>query len=212
MQSLTYAIEKYSTMTISDWLFPIFALAAAATSGGAVAADPQVEIKTNVGTIRLELYPDKAPITVENFLKYVQDGHYDGTIFHRVIVNFMIQGGGFDRSYQQKKTREPIRNEAERAVKAGLKNEIGTIAMARTSNPNSATAQFFINVNDNTPLNWGDARGDGNGYAVFGKVVAGLEVVGTIANLPTGAAGPFQRDVPRDPVIIEKMTVVPAKK
>ena len=209
---IAYAIEKYSTMTISDWLFPIFALAAAATSGGAVAADPQVEVKTNFGTIRLELYPDKAPLTVENFLKYVHDGHYDGTIFHRVIVNFMIQGGGFDRNYQQKKTREPIRNEAERAVKAGLKNEIGTIAMARTSNPNSATAQFFINVNDNTPLNWGDSRGDGNGYAVFGKVVAGLEVVGTIANLPTGAAGPFQRDVPRDVVVIEKITVVPAKK
>jgi peptidyl-prolyl cis-trans isomerase B (cyclophilin B) len=209
MQSLTYAIEKYSTMTISDWLFPIFALAAAATSGGAVAADPQVEIKTSAGTIRLELYPDKAPITVENFLKYVQDGHYDGTIFHRVIPNFMIQGGGFDRSYQQKKTREPIRNEAERALKAGLKNDIGTVAMARTSNPHSATAQFFINVSDNTFLNSG-ARDEG--YTVFGKVVAGLDVVGTIANLPTGAGGPFPKDVPRDPVIIEKMTVVPAKK
>ena len=209
MQSLTYAIEKYSTMTISDWLFPFFALAAAATSGGAVAADPQVEIKTNVGTIRLELYPDKAPLTVENFLKYVQDGHYDGTIFHRVIPNFMVQGGGFDRSYQQKKTRDPVRNEAERALKAGLKNDIGTVAMARTSNPHSATAQFFINVNDNTFLNSG-ARDEG--YTVFGKVVAGMETVGKIASLPTGAGGPFPKDVPRDPVIIEKMTVVPAKK
>jgi cyclophilin family peptidyl-prolyl cis-trans isomerase len=196
-------------MTISDWLFPIFALAAAATSGGAVAADPQVEIKTSAGTIRLELYPDKAPITVENFLKYVQDGHYDGTIFHRVIVNFMIQGGGFDRGYQQKKTREPIRNEAERALKAGLKNDIGTIAMARTSNPHSATAQFFINVSDNAFLNSG-ARDEG--YTVFGKVVAGMDVVSKIANLPTGAGGPFPKDVPRDPVIIEKMSVVPAKK
>ena len=211
MPDITYAIEKYSTMTISDWLFPFFALAAAATSGGAVAADPQVEIKTNFGTMRLELYPDKAPLTVENFLKYVQDGHYDGTIFHRVIVNFMVQGGGFDRNYQQKKTREPVRNEAERAVKAGLKNDIGTIAMARTSNPHSATAQFFINTNDNAFLNWGDPRGDGNGYAVFGKVVSGLEIAGTISNMPTGAGGPFQRDVPRDMVIIEKMTVVPAK-
>jgi peptidyl-prolyl cis-trans isomerase B (cyclophilin B) len=209
MPSLTYAIEKYSTMTISNWLFPIFALAAAATSGGAVAADPQVEIKTNVGTIRLELYPDKAPITVENFLKYVQDGHYDGTIFHRVIPNFMVQGGGFDRSYQQKKTREPIRNEAERALKAGLKNDIGTVAMARTSNPHSATAQFFINVSDNAFLNSG-ARDEG--YTVFGKVVAGMDVVGKIGNLPTGAGGPFPKDVPIDPVIIEKMTVVPAKK
>ena len=196
-------------MTISDWLFPIFALAAAATPGGAVAADPQVDIKTSAGTIRLELYPDKAPLTVENFLKYVQDGHYDGTIFHRVIPNFMIQGGGFDRSYQQKKTREPIRNEAERALKAGLKNDIGTVAMARTSNPHSATAQFFINVSDNAFLNSG-ARDEG--YTVFGKVVAGLDVVGTIAKLPTGAGGPFPKDVPRDPVIIEKMSVVPAKK
>ena len=209
MQSLTYAIEKYSTMTISDWLFPIFALAAAATSGGAVAADPQVEILTSAGTIRLELYPDKAPITVENFLKYVQDGHYDGTIFHRVIPNFMIQGGGFDRGYQQKNTRDPIRNEAERALKAGLKNDIGTIAMARTSNPHSATAQFFINVSDNAFLNSG-ARDEG--YTVFGKVVAGMDVVSKIGNLPTGAGGPFPKDVPRDPVIIEKATVVPAKK
>ena len=212
MQDITYAIEKYSTMTISDWLVPLFALAAAATSGSTAAADPQVEIKTNFGTIRLELYPDKAPLTVENFLKYVQDSHYDGTIFHRVIVNFMVQGGGFDRNYQQKKTREPIRNEAERAVKAGLKNDIGTIAMARTSNPHSATAQFFINVNDNAFLNWGDPRGDGNGYAVFGKVVSGLEIVGTVSNMPTGAAGPFPRDAPSDTVIIEKMTVVPEKK
>ncbi|MGH8673295.1 MAG: peptidylprolyl isomerase [Burkholderiales bacterium] len=189
----------------------MFALAAAATSGGTAAADPQVEIKTNFGIIRLELYPDKAPLTVENFLKYVQDGHYDGTIFHRAIVNFMVQGGGFDRNYQQKKTREPIRNEAERAVKAGLKNDIGTIAMARTSNPHSATAQFFINVNDNAFLNWGEAR-DGDGYAVFGKVVSGLEIVGTVSNMPTGAAGPFAKDAPRDMVIIEKMTVVPEKK
>ena len=211
MRNITYAIEKYSTMTLWHWLAPIFALAASATGGGAVAADPLVELQTNFGTIRLELYPEKAPTTVQNFLKYVQDGHYDGTIFHRVIVNFMIQGGGFERNYQQKKTRDPIRNEAEGAVKAGLKNEIGTIAMARTSNPHSATAQFFINVNDNAFLDWGDPRGDGNGYAVFGKVVSGLEVVGTIANLPTAAAGPFTRDVPRDTVIIEKITLVPAK-
>ncbi len=197
-------------MNLSDWLFPFIALAAAATSGGASAADaPQVELKTNLGTIRLELYPDKAPKTVENFLKYVQDGHYDGTIFHRVIVNFMVQGGGFDRNFQQKKTREPVRNEAEQALKAGLKNEIGTIAMARTSDPNSATAQFFINTNDNTFLNAGvrDA-----GYTVFGKVVSGLDIVGKISNAPTGAGGPFPKDVPRETVIIEKATVVPPKK
>jgi peptidyl-prolyl cis-trans isomerase A (cyclophilin A)/peptidyl-prolyl cis-trans isomerase B (cyclophilin B) len=196
-------------MTISDWLFPFIALAAAATSGGASAADPQVELKTNVGTIRLELYPDKAPITVENFLKYVQDGFYDGTIFHRVIVNFMVQGGGLDRNYSEKKTRAPIRNEAEQALKAGLKNEIGTIAMARKPDPNSATAQFFINTNDNTFLNAGvrDA-----GYTVFGKVVSGLDIVGNISNMPTGAGGPFPKDVPREAVIIEKASVVPPKK
>jgi peptidyl-prolyl cis-trans isomerase A (cyclophilin A) len=196
-------------MNISDWLFPFIALAAAAGWGGAAAADPQVELKTSAGTIRLELYPDKAPQTVENFLKYVQDGHYDGTIFHRVIVNFMVQGGGFDRNYQQKKTREPVRNEAEQALKAGLKNEIGTIAMARTQDPNSATAQFFINTNDNTFLNAGvrDA-----GYTVFGKVVSGLDIVGNISNMQTGAGGPFPRDVPREMVIIEKATVVPPKK
>ena len=212
MRDITYALEKYSTMSFLDWFTPIAVFAVSATATGVFAADPQVDIQTNYGTIRIELYPAKAPLTVENFLKYVQDGHYDGTIFHRVIVNFMIQGGGFERNFQQKKTREPIRNEAETAVKAGLKNEIGTLAMARTSNPHSATAQFFINVNDNAPLNWGDPRGDGNGYAVFGKVISGLEVVGTIANAATGAAGPFARDAPREMVIIEKATIVPAKK
>jgi len=167
-----------------------------------------VKLHTNFGVVSIDLDAGKAPETVANFLQYVEDKHFDNTIFHRVIDGFMIQGGGFEPGMRQKATREPVKNEADN----GLKNAMYTIAMARTSNPNSATAQFFINVNDNTPLNWGDARGDGNGYAVFGKVVAGLEVVGTIANLPTGAAGPFQRDVPRDPVIIEKMTVVPAKK
>ena len=198
-------------MSFFDWFAPILILSAATATSGALAADPQVDIKTNFGTIRLELYPEKAPATVENFLQYVKDGHYDGTIFHRVIVGFMIQGGGFERTFQQKKTRDPIRNEAERAAKSGLKNEIGSVAMARTSNPHSATAQFFINVNDNAFLDWGDARGDGNGYAVFGKVVSGLEIVGTISNAATGPGGPFPRDVPRELVVIEKMTMVPAK-
>ena len=190
----------------------LVALAAAVTVTSVAAADPQVDVKTTAGTIRIELYPEKAPATVENFLQYVKDGHYDGTIFHRVIAGFMIQGGGFERNYQQKKTRDPIRNEAEMGVKSGLRNEIGTIAMARTSNPHSAMAQFFINVNDNAFLNWGDPRGDGNGYAVFGKVIAGLDIVGNIANAPTGAAGPFQRDAPREMVVIEKATLVPPKK
>jgi peptidyl-prolyl cis-trans isomerase A (cyclophilin A)/peptidyl-prolyl cis-trans isomerase B (cyclophilin B) len=190
----------------------LFALsAAAAVPAGALAADPQVDIKTNVGTIRLELYPAKTPKTVANFLQYVRDGHYNGTVFHRVIDGFMIQGGGFEGDYKQKKTRPAIVNEAQSGVKGGLKNEVGTIAMARTADPNSATAQFFINVGDNAFLNWGDPRSDGNGYAVFGKVSSGIDVVMKIAKTPTGAGGPFPRDVPKQPVVIESMTVVDKK-
>jgi peptidyl-prolyl cis-trans isomerase A (cyclophilin A)/peptidyl-prolyl cis-trans isomerase B (cyclophilin B) len=181
-------------------------LSAAATSAGAMAADPQVDLKTSAGTIRLELYPGKAPKTVENFLRYVKDGHFDGTVFHRVIPGFMIQGGGFDRSYKQKPTRDPIPNEA----KNGLKNDLGTIAMARTSAPHSASAQFFINVKNNDFLNAASAQ-DGWGYAVFGKVVSGLDVVMNIAKTPTGPGGPFPTDVPRQPVVIETATVVAAK-
>jgi len=198
-------------MMLYRFLQPLVILSATAAAPGAFAANPQVDVQTSAGAIRLELYPAEAPKTVENFLQYVRDGHYNGTIFHRVIAGFMIQGGGFDANYRQKQTRSPIRNEAERAVKAGLKNDVGTIAMARTSDPDSATAQFFINVNDNAFLNWGDPRGDGNGYAVFGKVVSGLDVVMKIAQTPTGAGGPFGRDVPRSPILIESMTVVGAK-
>ena len=194
-------------MTIKDWLFPIVAFAAAATSGGASAADPQVEIKTNVGTIRLELYPDKAPITVENFLKYAQDGHYDGTIFHRVIVNFMIQGGGMESSMKQKETRGSIKNEATN----GLKNDTGTLAMARTSVVDSATAQFFINVKDNDFLNHRDTTPQGYGYAVFGKVLSGMDVVKKIETVETGSKGGHQ-DVPVKPVVIESVKVVEAAK
>jgi len=186
-------------------------LSAAAATPGALAADPQVDVETSAGTIRLQLYAAKAPETVANFLQYVRDGHYDGTIFHRVIDGFMIQGGGFEPSFRQKSTRDPIANEAEQGVKAGLKNEVGTVAMARTSNPHSATAQFFINVGNNTFLNWGDPRSDGNGYAVFGKVVSGQDVVTKIARTPTGPAGPFRSDVPRETVVIEAMTVVGGK-
>lgn len=189
---------------------PIVILSAVAAPGVA-AANPQVDVKTNVGTIRLELYPSKAPRTVANFLQYVREGHYNGTIFHRVIDGFMIQGGGFDQSYGQKPTRAPIPNEAEAGVKAGLKNDTGTIAMARTSNPDSATAQFFINLADNAFLNWGDPRGDGNGYAVFGKVISGFDVVTKLAEIPTGRGGPFASDVPRNAVVIESMTLVDGK-
>ena len=187
---------------------PLVVLSAAAATPGALAADPLVDLKTSAGTIRLELYPGKAPKTVENFLQYVKDGHFDGTIFHRVIPGFMIQGGGFDAGFRQKPTRAPVPNEAQPGVKAGLKNEIGTIAMARTSDPNSATAQFFINVGDNTFLNWGDARSDGHGYAVFGKVVSGMDVVNRIAATPTGPGGPFRSDVPRETMSILSATVV----
>jgi peptidyl-prolyl cis-trans isomerase B (cyclophilin B) len=193
-------------------LSSLFVLSAAAVVPvGGLAADPQVDVRTSAGTIRLELYPAKAPKTVENFLQYVKDGHYNGTVFHRVIDGFMIQGGGFDGSFRQKKTRDPVQNEAQAGVKGGLKNDAGTIAMARTADPNSATAQFFINVGDNTFLNWGDPRSDGNGYAVFGKVVSGMDVVTKIAKTPTGAGGPFPRDVPKQPVVIESMTLVGAK-
>ncbi|MGH8726748.1 MAG: peptidylprolyl isomerase [Burkholderiales bacterium] len=164
-----------------------------------LAANPQVEIKTNAGSIVVELYPDKASKTVDNFLKYANDGFYKGTIFHRVIPGFMIQGGGFTTDFKQKPTRSPIPNEAEN----GLKNEVGTIAMARTSDPQSATAQFFINVADNRFLNFTAPNPRGYGYAVFGRVVKGMEVVSKIAAGETGAGGPFPSDVPVKTVVIE---------
>ena len=185
----------------------LVALSLAAVPPGALAADPQIDIKTNLGTIRLELYPAKAPKTVENFLQYVKDRHYNGTVFHRVIDGFMVQGGGFDGSYKQKPTRSPVQNEA----KNGLKNDAGTVAMARTPDPHSASSQFFINVNNNDFLNAERAQ-DGWGYAVFGKVVSGMDVVTKIAKTPTGSGGPFRSDVPKQPVVIESMTVVAAKK
>ena len=196
-------------MTLKQ-LFVLSAVTATITPN-ALAADPQVDVRTTAGTIRLELYPSKAPKTVENFLQYVRDGHYNGTIFHRVIDGFMIQGGGFAGNFKQKPTRSPVVNEAQGAVKGGVKNDAGTIAMARTSDPNSATAQFFINVADNSFLNWGDPRGDGNGYAAFGRVVSGQDVVTKIAKTPTGSGGPFQRDVPRAAVVIEQASVVSTK-
>lgn len=170
----------------------------------AFAADPQVEIKTNLGNILLELYPDKAPKTVENFLLYVKEGHYKSTVFHRVIPGFMIQGGGFDKAFRQKPTQPPIENEAAN----GLKNNIGTIAMARTSDPHSASAQFFINVADNAFLNYSAPTARGYGYTVFGKVTGGMDVVNKIAATPTGAGGPFPGDVPREAVVIEEIRLI----
>ena len=182
------------------------ALALAVVALPALAADPRVELKTNRGTIVLELYPDKAPKTVANFLQYVKEGQYTGTVFHRVIDGFMIQGGGFDKDLRQKPTRAPVENEAAN----GLKNDVGTIAMARTPDPHSASAQFFINLKNNDFLNFREPTPQGYGYTVFGKVVAGMDVVEKIAKLPTGNAGPHQ-NVPRDPVIIESATILAAK-
>lgn len=167
-----------------------------------------VEMKTNLGSIVLELYPDKAPKTVENFLQYVEDGFYKNTVFHRVIAGFMIQGGGFDTALKQKPMRSPIQNEAAN----GLKNEIGTIAMARTSDPHSASAQFFINVANNGFLNYKAPNQSGYGYAVFGKVISGMDIVNKIASMPTGSSGPFASDVPKTSVIIEEMITLPASK
>jgi len=194
-------------MKLMDIWKPLVILSATAAGSGALAADPQVDLKTNVGTIRLELYPAKAPKTVENFLQYAKDGHFNGTIFHRVIDNFMIQGGGFDKGYRQKPTRESIQNEA----KNGLKNDLGTVAMARTSAPHSASSQFFINGKNNDFLNAANAQ-DGWGYTVFGKVVSGMDVVTRISKSPTGSGGPFPTDVPKEMVVIESVTLVADKK
>ena len=172
------------------------------------AANPQVDLDTTAGKIRIELDPAAAPKPGENFLAYVKAKHYDGTQFHRVIPGFMIQGGGFSTDFKQKPTRPPIANEAEQSSKVGLTNVPGTIAMARTGDPNSATAQFFINVADNKSLNFREATPQGYGYVVFGKVVDGMDVVKKIATTPTGSGGPFPRDVPVERVIIKSATVV----
>ena len=174
-------------------------------SAEALAANPMVEIKTSAGAVRIELYADKAPKSVANFLQYVKDGFYNGLVFHRVIDRFMIQGGGHYPDFREKKAdRPPIENEAGN----GLKNDVGTLAMARTSSPHSATAQFFINVADNAFLNFREASPAGYGYAVFGKVTQGMDVVMRIARTPTGPGGPFPKDVPQQPVIIESITLI----
>jgi peptidyl-prolyl cis-trans isomerase A (cyclophilin A) len=198
-------------------------------------AAPRVKFATSMGEFVVEVYPDKAPKTVANFLQYVQDRHYDGTLFHRVINNFMVQGGGYDTRYMEKTTRAPVRHEGREALeKGGPRNVVGTLAMARTNDPHSATSQFFINVKDNdflnpTPIPAGDpvARFDYGGrtytniprsqlenapqlfgYTVFGKVVSGMEVVERMKAVPTGSGGPFPTDVPRTPVIIQSATLL----
>jgi len=196
---------------------------------------PRVRFDTTAGSFVVELYPDKAPKTVENFLQYVRDKHYDGTIFHRVMDNFMVQGGGFDTNYVQKKTRAPILHEGREALaKGGMRNLVGTLAMARTPDPNSASSQFFVNVKDNAFLDPvlippGDpvpkfeyqGRVYENtpranllnapqlfGYTVFGKVVSGMDIIMKIKSTPTASGGPFPSDVPRTPIVIQTATLV----
>jgi peptidyl-prolyl cis-trans isomerase A (cyclophilin A) len=225
-------------MTALTRRFAALALSVGLSAAGAAAAAdeaPRVKFSTTAGDIVVEVYPDKAPKTVENLLQYVKDKHYDGTIFHRVIDNFMIQGGGFDARYMQKPTRAPVQHEGQEALaKGGPKNVTGTIAMARTNDPHSATSQFFINVKDNPSLDPvvippGDpvprfeykgrvyenvpraqllASPQLYGYTVFGKVVSGMDVVNKIKATPTGAAGPFAGDVPKTPVVITSATLV----
>lgn len=206
-------------------------------SAGAVGAQdaPKVRFSTTMGEFVVELYPDKAPRTVENFLQYVRDKHYDGTIFHRVIDNFMVQGGGYDASYVEKRTRPPVVHEGREALaKGGPRNVVGTLAMARTPDPNSASAQFFINVRDNafldpTLIPPGDpvprfeyqGRVYENvpranlvnspqlfGYTVFGKVISGMDVITRMKSTPTGPGGPFQTDVPKTPLVIHSAILV----
>lgn len=214
----------------------IAALSLAASQAWSQApAAPQVKFATSAGDFVVEVYPDKAPKTVANFLQYVKDKHYDGTVFHRVIESFMVQGGGYDASYAEKKTRAPVPHEGREALaKGGDKNVVGTLAMARTNDPNSASSQFFINVKDNAFLNPtlippGDpvpkfeyqGRVYENtpreqlvnapqlfGYTVFGKVVSGMDVVNKIKATPTGAGGPFPSDVPKTPILINSATLI----
>jgi peptidyl-prolyl cis-trans isomerase B (cyclophilin B) len=187
--------------------FTLFVLSLA-FAAGAYAANPQVDFDTTAGHIRVELYPDVAPKTVANFVEYVKAKHYDGTQFHRVIPGFMVQGGGFTGEFQQKPTRAPVPIESELSVKGGLSNTPGTIAMARTGYPNSATSQFFINVADNNRLNFRSADPAGYGYTVFGKVVEGMDVVNKIAQSATGPGGPFPTDVPKERVMIKSAKLV----
>jgi peptidyl-prolyl cis-trans isomerase A (cyclophilin A) len=226
-QSLRFGTSLLGVLSVC-WTLALSPLTAQAQEA------PKLKIATNMGDIMIEVYPDKAPKTVANFLQYVKDKHYNGTIFHRVIPNFMIQGGGYDLQYKERTTRAPVQHEGRQAMAAGLKNQTGFLAMARTNDPQSATAQFFINTVDNafldpTPIPEGDPvkrfeyRGQVYenvprenllnalqlfGYTVFGKVTSGMEVVDRIRGTPTGMGGPFRTDVPKTPVVIQSITLV----
>ena len=231
------AVANFMQLTRRHWLENLLVGAVLMGVAGVVMAQtaPKVKFVTSEGEFVVEVYPDKAPKTVANFLQYVKDKHYDGTIFHRVINNFMVQGGGFETTYTQKPTRPPVVHEGQEALaKGGSKNVVGTLAMARTNDPNSASSQFFINVKDNDFLNPtvippGDpvlkfefqgktytnvpraqllSATELFGYTVFGKVVSGMDVVNKIKAVPTGAGGPFPTDVPKTPVSIKSATLV----
>jgi len=191
-------------MKFSRLIIPalVFALCIPSAVRGGLSDNPQVIMETSKGTIVLEVFPDEAPETVKNFLRYVRWGHYDGTIFHRIIPDFMIQGGGFTKDMQRKTTEMPVQNEANN----GLKNDRGTVAMARTPDPHSATDQFFINTKSNSFLDHKNTTAQGWGYAVFGKVVKGMDVVDAISGVKTAKKG-MMSDVPVEPVTIIKMTV-----
>lgn len=200
-------------MHARSWCFGLMLLAVsglmeAAAVKAAEKGNPMVVISTSLGDIKVEVFADKAPISAKNFLDYVQAGYYDNTVFHRVIPGFMIQGGGLTSDMRDKREgqRSAIKNESSN----GLKNDVGTLAMARTSVPDSATSQFFINVKNNDFLNYREPTPQGYGYTVFGKVVAGMDIVDRIAKVPTGNAGPHQ-NVPREPVVIESAAILPAK-
>ena len=192
MHSLVFSITLFLMTSLSF-----------ATENPMPTTPSKVKLTTNLGPIIIQLNTEKAPVSSENFLTYVKDGFYDGTIFHRVIKGFMAQGGGFDTDFNQKATRSPIKNEADN----GLANKRGTLAMARTSDPNSATAQFFINYKDNAFLNFTSKTSSGWGYAVFGEVVEGMDVVDAMAGQPTGNRGGHQ-DVPKTDIVIEKAELV----
>ncbi len=187
--------------TVIPFLLAIISFSSYAEGGNTL---PQVKLETSLGDIVIELNSEKAPNTVANFLSYVEDGSYNGTVFHRVIENFMIQGGGFDESFSQRPTKDSIENEANN----GLSNVPGSIAMARTGDPHSATAQFFINTVNNDFLDFSEESQQGWGYAVFGKVVEGMDVVNKIRTVETGSKGPFPTDAPVENIVIITATVV----
>ena len=196
------SLTRRALCTVSLCALAFVGLAQTATAQDA----PRVKFVTNAGEFVVEVYPDKAPKTVENFLQYVRDKHYDGTIFHRVIGNFMVQGGGYDQRYIERRTRAPIEHEGREALaKGGPRNTVGTIAMARTNAPHSATSQFFINVVDNGFL---DPTPQQPGYTVFGKVVSGMDTITKIKSTPTSFGGPFPSDVPRTPIVIQSASVL----